>query len=41
MDKKNKEENGILKGEKKGKPGKNTEKEEKKHLKTGPFGGTK
>ena len=37
MDKKQRK-NGILKGKKKGKPGKETEKEEKKHFKTGPLG---
>ena len=35
---KNKEKKRILKGKKKGKPGKKTEKEEKKHFKTGLLG---
>ena len=37
MDKKQRK-NGILKGKTKGKPGKKTEKEEKKHFKTGLLG---
>ena len=38
MDKKQRKKNGILKGKKKGKPGEKTEKEEKKHFKTGLLG---